>query len=172
MRQPSAVVARAAEVGSYAMNDEKLRRWETWGSIFSKFAMPMATLVAAGVVGYFGWSIQREIAEQAVAAEYVRLATEVLMKPATKEVTESGMRCWALKLLIVFAPKDAPIPERLRKAMLEGRIVDSWDGSWGDAWQGWGTQADPECDISDVPPVESHKRVSPKGGPSPSPNAN
>lgn len=97
--------------------------------------------------------VQRETAKEDVAAAYVDIATSILMAPATKKTAETGMRCWVLKLLMEYSPDGAPIPDKLRKALLEGRVIASHDppGMDPEGHQPQGHDpaivADPECEL-------------------------
>ncbi|MEX2125489.1 MAG: hypothetical protein WD795_16470 [Woeseia sp.] len=105
-----------------------------------------ATLVAVVIIG--NW-VQQAIARQSVAAAYVGVAASILLRePKSDADVESSLRCWALALLVEYTPEAAPIPERLRKAMLEGRVVGGVTalGLDGMPRAGRQTTVDPECE--------------------------
>lgn len=114
-----------------------------WTSLGLQTAM---LLVAAGIA----LLVERETAKEDVAAAYVDIAASILMAPATEETAETGMRCWALKLLIEYSPRGAPIPDKLRKALLEGKVVGAYmhfpEGYFPQDYFG-GTITDPECEL-------------------------
>lgn len=95
------------------MKEETYRLWS--------IVLQGLTLAVVCVIGVF---VERAIAREGVAAAYVDVAASILLdKSVTKDNDENGLRCWALALLVEYTPEAAPIPDKLRKAMLEGRVI-------------------------------------------------
>ncbi|PCJ15440.1 MAG: hypothetical protein COB04_13190 [Gammaproteobacteria bacterium] len=91
------------------MNIESI---EKVSKIFSLVAIPL-------VIGFFGWEVQKNIADRNLQKEYIQMAITIL-SASEKQKVDDNLKKWAIDLVDYYSP--IKIPEALSKELESGNL--------------------------------------------------